>query len=124
MSEQHNVTERDDKPFVYSRGTRYNFTIFPETEEFLEQCVMYTVTAQYRGRGKWAVVHNGKALSISGSWDYEPRSSERGEQWLKEHRFDRMTAMRLAYENAFTITVANRTAVDVLNAMKEEAPKL
>ena len=50
----------------------------------------------WRGEETWAVTSAGACLSRDGTWDHEPHSSSRTEEWLNEHRFTLDEAFRLA----------------------------
>jgi hypothetical protein len=60
---------------------------------------VWKLTVESRGRGLWAVMHmDTYCLSETGEWDYEPSPSNRGDEFLATHRFDREEALRLAQE--------------------------
>ncbi len=59
-----------------------------------------------------------ECLSSSGDWDFEPRVSEREDDWLAEHRFDLDTALQLALQQAPDVMVNGRTAQEVLERSK------
>ena len=101
---------------VYQRVTRYEVNVFPDemVDKPYSEAFHWTVVVEYRGRGKWAVLHFGFALGADGEWDYEPSSSNREDSWLETHRFDLETALRLAGEQAPKITVNGLTALDYL----------
>lgn len=96
------------------RVTRYEVSCLPEGHEMRHHLM---VRVEYRGRDTWAVVlpwEPTPCLGADGDWDYEPRPSERSDEWLATHRFDLDTALRLAKEVAPTLTVGRYTVADVL----------
>lgn len=62
--------------------------------------------SQMDGSVKWAVRWRGRCLHRSCRWDWEPIPSSRTDRWLKSHRFDFETAVRLA-EKAAPLLVVN-----------------
>ena len=99
------------------RPTRYEVTSLPESHDELGS---FTITVEYRGRDRWAVLRRGRwCLSTTGEWDFESIPSEREDEWLAAHRFDLDTALRLAHEHAPTMTVNGYTVADAL-ALQED----
>lgn len=97
------------------RVTRYEVTCLPPDDINTVAC---TVTVDWRGEDRWAVVHNGAYFDINGnkSWGVhwedgrEPTNAEElasyaraHEAWLNAHRFDRDTALGIAREQARVI---------------------
>jgi hypothetical protein len=77
----------------------------------------YTVRVQYRGDGRYAVRFGLRFYSTDGTWEYEPDFDEDSAAealWLKAHRFDHDTALRLARELASTLTYRGLSVADVL----------
>jgi hypothetical protein len=74
----------------------------------------FEVTVEWRGDGRWAVMHMGYCLGLDGDWEYESIPSERRDEWLATHRFDLDTALRLAREAAPEVTVNGWTVERVL----------
>jgi hypothetical protein len=72
----------------------------------------FRVYVQYRGLGRWAVVHKGEHLGHDGLWSYPPRGDSR--DWLDEHRFSSFdAALEAAKEVAPTVEVDGVTAAQV-----------
>ncbi|HEY9476364.1 MAG TPA: hypothetical protein VIS06_21250 [Mycobacteriales bacterium] len=92
-------------------ATRFEFSDLPE-DDFNRP--VWTVAAEHRGGDRWAVIRLGHCLGADGDWDYESIPSEREDEWLAAHRFDRDTALRLAEENSHSVTVNGLTAADML----------
>jgi hypothetical protein len=76
----------------------------------------FTLTVEYRGRGKWAVLNSRWCLSSTGEWEWESIPSEREDDWLETHRFDLETAQRLAVEAAPKMVCNGWTVADALAA--------
>ena len=92
-------------------ATRFEFSDLPEGDF---NRPVWTVAAEHRGGDRWAVIRLGHCLGADGDWDYESIPSEREDEWLAGHRFDRDTALRLAEENSHSVTVNGLTAADML----------
>ncbi|GAA4225990.1 hypothetical protein GCM10022254_09400 [Actinomadura meridiana] len=97
------------KPTV--RTTRYEVSCLPPDNI---DAFHFTITVEWRGGDLWAVLRYGECLGTDGKWDYEPRPSNREDDWLDAHRFDLDTALKLAQEEAPKITVNGQTVADVL----------
>lgn len=105
-------------PDTHTRPTRYEVSCLPETHI---DAGHFTVTVEYRGRDRWAVLQRGRwCLSTTGEWGYESIPSERTDEWLAAHRFDLDTALRLAREQAPRMTVNGHTVTDVLALAAKE----
>lgn len=113
------------------QATRYTVNCLPEDGY---DSHVFALTVEYRGEGRWGVFRSSHCcLGTDGEWSWgynwrdgaqEPASDEEWaeyhngrEAWLKEHRFDEETALRLAREqaplvtvNGFTVTAALRMA--------------
>ncbi|MFC9973581.1 hypothetical protein ACFVH6_22070 [Spirillospora sp. NPDC127200] len=89
-------------------ATRYRVSCLPEDHDLAHAM---TITVEYRGHDRYAVLNRmGKALGTDGEWDWEPRPSERDDDWISTHRFDLDTALELAKRAAPLLSVGNRTA--------------
>jgi hypothetical protein len=65
--------------------------------------------------GQWAIVRRADVWSRStSSWDYEPLSSGRTDEWLADHRFSRAEAILIATRLAPGLTVNGFTVTDAL----------
>lgn len=92
--------------------TRYEVSCLPEGHELRHSM---TINVEYRGRNRYAVLNRlGEALGSDGEWDWEPRPSERDDDWIATHRFDLDTALNLAKEAAPTMRVGRFTVPDAL----------
>lgn len=89
--------------------TRYEVSVLPESDV---NRLVYTINVEYRGGDCWAVVRHQRCMNAKGEWSWESVPSERGDEWLAEHRFDRATALELAKWAAPRIVVNGHTAVD------------
>jgi hypothetical protein len=81
----------------------------------------FTVQVPHRGNGLFAVKHGLRYYGTDGTWSYEPDFGEDDaaeDAWLKAHRFDHDTALRLARQLAPTLTYRGRSVAD---ALAEEA---
>lgn len=96
---------------AYAIAPQFTVCLLPETDINHH---LYAITVEYRGRGVWAVVRHKHCLSRNGTWDWESVPSERGADWLAEHRFDQDTALRLAEEAAPSVCVNGITAAEAL----------
>lgn len=98
-----------DLPETTVTATRYEVSLLPEGDDARRH---FTITVEYRGDGRWAVCRYPECLGADGTWDWEPRPSERDEDWLDTHRFDLDTALRLAKEAAPTVIVNGHSATN------------
>lgn len=120
-----------DLPEPTVRVTRYEVSCLPE-ELSDAYAGNFTITVEYRGEGLWGVFHGEhRKLGADGTWswgyrwqggDREPVTDEerddyeRGRQeWLRAHRFDEETALRLAREAAPHIKLRHFTVADALS---------
>lgn len=98
--------------------SRYDVCALPASHDLH---YLHVVTVEHCEPDSWAVRRRGiYCLDSSGQWDVEPRSSERDDDWLSEHRFDEATALRLAHEQARTITCQGVTAEEALRRGSEQ----
>lgn len=81
--------------------------------------IEFTLTVEYRGRGKWAVTRLKRCYDIDGNADWEPIPSERQDEWLARYRHDLDTALRIAREVAPTLRNGRVTVADVLAEIEE-----
>lgn len=119
-----------DLPEPTVRVTRYEVSCLPEdlSDAYAGN---FTITVEYRGGGLWGVSLGGhRKLGADGTWswgyrwqggdrepvtDEERADYERGrEEWLRVHRFDEETALRLAREAAPHIKLRHFTVADAL----------
>lgn len=89
--------------------SRYTVTAAPETADLGS---LYDIEVdrapQMDGTVKWAVRWNGRSLHRSGRWDWEPIPSSRTDRWLKSHRFELDTALKLAEKAAPQLVINGR----------------
>lgn len=113
------------KPYV--RTTAYEVSIFPDwmrehdDYEIRHDANAWSVKVEWRGKGKWAVIFSIECLSADGEWDYEPSPSHREDDWLKAHRFDLETALRLAKEAAPHVRIMGRSALEIYDINAQRA---
>lgn len=118
-SERRARDEAPTLPPAEATATRYEVSCLPVGHP---ERGMWSVTVEYRGRGRWAVIRRGHwCLSVDGDWDYESIPSERTDEWLAAHRFPLEEALRLAKEAAPLATVSGFTVADVLGRSDEGA---
>lgn len=91
---------------VSRKVTRYTINATDEPE--------FEVHVEYAGYDRWAIRHGGRCLSKDGRWDWEPLPSSRTDAWLQSHRFTEGEALRIAEEQAVTVTVNGLMAADVV----------
>ena len=95
--------------------TRYTVSALPEDDI---NASTWSITVEYRGRGKWAVMHHGYCLGLGEDgnldWDYEPSPSNRDDDWLERHRFALETAQKLARVNLPNLQINGLSVADVL----------
>lgn len=101
------MTSTDPAPYV--QATRYEVSLFPEGSEPRRH---FTITIEWRGTNRWAVLDGPYCLGRDGEWEYEPLPSNRDDAWIEAHRFDLATAQRLAKEAAPDVTVNGLTALE------------
>src|SRR5690606_407223 len=63
-----------DVPEPTVRVTRYEVSCLPQDNINAHH---FTITVEWRGDDRWAVLHHGFCLGADGEWDYEPRPSSR-----------------------------------------------
>lgn len=112
---------------TFMRPAGYTVSVFPDwmrdSADMLiaSESDTWSVSVEWRGRGKWAVYRLGSCLSADGQWDYEPSPSNREDEWLDAHRFDLETALHLAREHAPHVTINGYTAMDILAKLQRHA---
>lgn len=94
--------------------SRYTITAAPEGRDEYTSHFEVTVDrgVQMDGSVQWAVRWMGRCVNRRGEWSYEPIPSSRTDRWLKAHRFDLETALRLAEKVAPEITLNGRKATE------------
>lgn len=108
------ATENRDVPgelAVFSAVTRYEFSCLPESHE---ERRYFSIYAEYRGRGKWAVVRDGYCYDADMNYEYERSSSNRTDEFLEKFRHEFVDAIALAAKIAPTLTVNGYTVSEVL----------
>lgn len=93
------------------RVVKHHVNCLPET---VDSAHLWGVDVEYRGSGRWAVTRHGRCLSFSGEWDYESIPSERGDEWLEDHRFSMDEALDLAKKHAPLTRVNGYSVADVI----------
>ena len=96
-------------PEATCQATEYEVSILPEGDI---NRLVFTITVQYRGDGRWAVTRHGACLDADGFWTDGVKEYGRGDEWLAAHRFDLDTALRLAREAAAHVVCNGHTALD------------
>jgi len=91
--------------------TEYTVSLLPDDHI---DAGAFEIRVQYRGRGLWGVCRMRQCLGADGQWDWESIPSERGDEWLKAHRFELQDALRRALDAAPSVTVNGRTAAEAL----------
>lgn len=100
---------------IRKRISRYTVNATPEGRDQYNHLWEISVesSAQRDGSMLWAVRWMGRCLNRRGGWDLEPIPSSRTEAWLRAHRFDLETALRLAWAAAPDVEVNGVKARDV-----------
>lgn len=100
------------------RATRYEVSILPEDDVNYR---LYAVQVQRRPDGKWMVVSKAMdaCYGLDGVWADGVKPYGRGDDWVRAHRFDEATALRLAREAAPSVTVNGITAAQVLERRQQ-----
>lgn len=96
---------------VASRTTEVSYCALPEDDINAEQV---RVRVQWRGAGRYAVLHRSFCLATDGTWEYEHIPSERTDEWLSTHRFSFDEACTLAEAAALTVTCNGLNAEQLL----------
>jgi hypothetical protein len=106
---------------VTTQITRYDVSCLPEGH--VDRYV-FTVTVEYRGKGRWAVCWLRDCADRNGVLDFEPIPSGREDEWLDSHRFDLDTALDIAVHVATQLKVNGWTVPAVLarDATGDEQP--
>jgi hypothetical protein len=94
---------------VKVRPTQYTVSLLPP--DHIDED-LFAITVEYRGHGQWAIARRGMCLDVGGEWEFEPRPSERDDDWLLTHRFESATAVKLAQEAAPHVWANGRRALD------------
>lgn len=103
-------------PEATARATEYTVSCLPEDDIDSQ---VFGITVQYRGGGRWAVIHHSSCLGADGTWEFGVKEYDRGEAWMDAHRFDLDTALALAKAAAPHIVINGHTVTDVLNRRAE-----
>jgi len=90
------------------------YTITPAALRDTYDGSVWSVTVEYRGKGKWAVLNVGRTLTVDGDWEEEPRPSSREDNYLARCRFELEDALRLAQEVLPTVRWNGMTPADVV----------
>jgi hypothetical protein len=85
------------------------------------QAYLWELTVERRGPDSWAVCRMRECLGADGEWWFESIPSERSDEWLRTHRFDLSTAVRLARLEAPKVTVNGLSVADVLARHSQSA---
>lgn len=112
---------------VRIRPTRFVASVLPEGHD---DRWTYALQVEYRGEGQWSVRCRGQYLAADGTRSHgfcwsggadEPATSAEMDlfdkeqaEWLAVYRFDEVTALRIAEEQAKTLTYRGRSVADVL----------
>jgi hypothetical protein len=100
-------------PEVHVRPTAFMISVWPEGGETVNTG-SFSIMVEFRGHGRWAVLHGGMCLETDGKWDFERSPSNRDDEWLATHRFTFDEALALAREHAPKISLMGKTALEVL----------
>lgn len=103
------------------RTTGYTVSLLPE--DATPDSRIFDVDVEYRGAGRWAVVHMSKCLGSDGEWDFGVKPYERGDDWLNAHRFSEEEALRRAVEVAPTVIVNGVTAAQAFARLAGKGPR-
>jgi hypothetical protein len=98
-------------------ATEYQVSILPRDDINRSN---WSLTVAYRGRSRYAVMNGPFCLSRAGKWAYETVPSERRDEWIANHRFDRDEALRLVVEHAPNVVCNGKTAVELLEWLREQ----
>ncbi|WP_369214411.1 hypothetical protein [Streptomyces flavofungini] len=107
-------------PDVQVQATHYVVSVLPEGDINRS---LFTINVEYRGDDRWAVVRHRDCLNAAGEWSYEPRPSERDDDWLAEHRFTLGAALVLAKQAAPHLRVNGHSAVDAYRRTQGEVQR-
>lgn len=108
------------KPKPIVQITRYEISLLPEDDI---NRPLFTINVENRGGDRWAIVRHRQCMNAKGDWSWESIPSEREDEWLAEHRFNRMTALELAQWAAPQIVVNGLTALDVYQRRQADRPE-
>lgn len=128
MPTDRTTTPRSPVPKPVVKAVKYTVNCLPEEDEERHS---FTLTVEYRGKGRWGVFRNEHCcLGADGQWswgyaweggDREPATDAEWdsyhagrETWLAAHRFDEETAKALAQQHAPLVTVNGFTVADAL----------
>lgn len=97
--------------FPAAYPTVYAVTCLPE---HIPDADIWTLTVEYRGKGRWVVKHHDAILGRDGTWDFGGIPEEGREAWIAEHFFPLDEALELAKQAAPKFTRGGMTPADVL----------
>jgi hypothetical protein len=98
-------------------ATKYDVSILPRDD--INRSA-WSITVEYRGNDKYAVLIRGHwCLSRDGTSEIEPVRDDRTDEWLADHRFSLDEALRLAVEHAPNVRCNGKTAVELLEWLRE-----
>lgn len=111
------IAEQTPGPQV--RATQYEVSILPEDDINYR---LYAVQVRRRSDGEWMVVNRAMdaCYGLDGVWADGVKPYGRGDDWVRAHRFDEETALRLAREAAPQVTVNGITAAQALERLEQE----
>lgn len=96
---------------INAQVTRVEFCGLPEDHSAAPP---FTVSVEYRGYDKWAVLWRNRCLNRDGEWVHEGMPGNRDPDTIDQIRFDYDEAMNLAGRQAATIKVRGLTYQQVL----------
>lgn len=112
-----------DGTTVHTRVTTYTVTCLPDDPR---SSGSYDITVAFRGAHRWleprpidqqwAVILRGNwHLGHDSEWSLEPSSDYDGyDEWIRAHRFDLETALKVAAKQAPLVVVNDRTPAQLL----------
>jgi hypothetical protein len=101
-------------------ATTYTVCALPEGHPDFD---LFAITVENRSSGRWAVLRHRWCLGSDGEWDFEPRPSEREDDWLATHRFPLKRALELAQAEAPKVRVNHRGVAEALAAYRSGEPR-
>ncbi len=98
--------------------TEVSFSLIdPEDDNYRN----YLIQVQWRGDNLYAIMQSRYCYGTDGSWDWEPRPSERDGEWLSTHRFPYDQACAIAAREAPVLIGPNgMTAAQYLAAKGQQ----
>jgi hypothetical protein len=100
------------------RATEFEVSLLPE--EIGPEAASWSITVEYRGKDMWAVCGGRQCADAGGVFAFEPRPSERDDDWLTRYRFPMERALEIAMRAVGEVRIYGKTAREVYQEWREK----